>query len=155
MTEEPLMYPFIVATKKYQSVFLQQTRELDLERYHYILVLIDDYKEELSQQEIADKLGIDKSFMVNIVDYLFEKGYVKRVKNIKDKRAHIIKLTEKALKAIPIIKKVVVELNERSLKNLSEEKVETFKEVLSVIQSNLSESLTFDLLINYQKVDIK
>ena len=151
MTEEPLMYPFINATKRYQSIFLQKTGELDLERYHYLLVLINDYEEKLTQQEIADILKIDKSFMVSIVDYLSGKGYVKRQKSSEDKRAFIIKLTGAGKDAVPGIKEAVINVNKRAIEGLSEAQVELFKEVLTKIQMNLAEKAPFDLRINIKK----
>ena len=77
--------------------------QLSIDRYHYVLVLIDFHDENLSQKALAEILHIDKSYMVNILDYLEEKGYVLREKNPYDRREQLIRLTAKAQKDIPII----------------------------------------------------
>ena len=83
--KQPLAQLLISVTKKYLSIFSQQTGGLDIDRYQYVLVLINLHKEQLTQKALSELLEVDKSFMVNIVDYLSSKGYVVREKNINDR----------------------------------------------------------------------
>lgn len=148
---KPLNRLLISVTKKYLSVFSQQTCELDIDRYQYVLVLIEDNDEKLSQQDLAEQLEVDKSYVVNIVNYLEEKGFVKREKNEKDKRKQVIKLTGKAKEITPKIRAVIEKLNAKSVENVTEEQIKIFTEVLNQIEANLVDIKPFNIIINYKK----
>ncbi|NEU07529.1 MarR family transcriptional regulator [Flavihumibacter sp. R14] len=135
---EPLAQSLISVTKKYLSSFSKEVPDLAIDRYHHVLVLIDDQKEKLSQQALAELLQIDKSYMVTILDYLTEKGYVRREKNPNDRREQLIKLTPLAQRDVPLIRDAICTLNSRSLKNLTTREVQTFNAVLRTIQKNLN-----------------
>lgn len=49
---------------------------------------------ELSQQQVCDALGIDRSDMVRIVDTLERRGLVTRTRDTKDRRRHLLTLTK-------------------------------------------------------------
>ena len=147
----PLNRLLISLTKKYLSVFSQQTSGLDIDRYQYVLVLIEDNNEMLSQQALAEKLEVDKSYVVSIVNYLVSNGYVKREKNEDDRREQLIKLTEKAKAVTPKIRSVIARLNNRALENLTEQQIHTFIEVLNQIEGNLVDIKPFNIIINYKK----
>lgn len=134
---EPLANPLLSASKKYLNALSKMVIQLSIDRYHYVLVLIDQNDENLSQKALAEILHIDKSYMVTILDYLEEKGYVIREKNPYDRREQLIRLTNKANEDLPIIKNAIAELNKRSLNNIDESKKQIFNEVLSAIQDNL------------------
>lgn len=154
-SEEPLPHPLILITKKYLSAFSQQTNGLALDRYQFVLVLIDDNHEELTQKALADLLKIDKSYMVTIVDYLSGLGYVLREKNPADRREQLIRLTPKAHEDIPHIRNIIANLNRQSFSNLSNNQVETFNQVLEVIHKNLSHQFEADYMFDYTKLAAK
>ena len=147
---KPISRQLISVTKKYLSVFSQQTRGLDIDRFQYVLVIIDDNGELLSQQALAEDLQVDKSYVVTIVNYLEGNGYVKREKNPDDKREQLIKLTEKGRLVVPKIREVTEQLNQRALENLTVEQTETFIQVLNQIDANLVDIKPFNILINYK-----
>jgi DNA-binding MarR family transcriptional regulator len=47
----------------------------------------------LSQQEVAEQLGVDRTTMVALVDALESKGLVERHRNAADRRKNIVQLT--------------------------------------------------------------
>jgi MarR family transcriptional regulator, transcriptional regulator for hemolysin len=135
---EPLAQSLISVTKKYLSSFSKEVPDLPIDRYQHVLVLIDDHEEKLSQRALAELLQVDKSYMVLILDYLSEKGYVRREKNPNDRREQLIKLTPLAQQDVPLIREAVCRLNRRSLRNLSAREVQTFNTVLQTIHENLN-----------------
>jgi MarR family transcriptional regulator for hemolysin len=135
--QKPLANSLLSASKKYLNALSKMVDQLSIDRYHYVLVLIDFHEENLSQKALAEILHIDKSYMVNILDYLEKKEYVIREKNPFDRREQLIRLTPKAKKDIPVIIESIEELNNRSLQNISESKKQIFNEVLGMIQDNL------------------
>lgn len=48
----------------------------------------------VSQQTLANVLGVDRSTMVDFVDELEQRGFVRRGRNPSDRRAYAIELTE-------------------------------------------------------------
>lgn len=53
----------------------------------------------LSQQAIGERLRIDRTTMVSLIDDLERAGYVKRARNPDDRRAYVITLTAAGRKA--------------------------------------------------------
>lgn len=135
---EPLANPLLAVSKKYLNVLSKMVHQLSIDRYHYVLVLIDSYEHPLTQKALAEILNIDKSYMVTILDYLEERNYILREKNPQDRREQLIILTTKAKKDIPAIRDSIAILNDASLENLSIEQKKTFCEVLTIISDNLS-----------------
>lgn len=150
--EEPLAHQLIQVTKKYLSAFSQISNEIPLERYHYVLLLIDENKECLTQKALTEILQVDKSFMVSMIDHLTEHGFVIREANPEDRREHIIKLTSKAKTIIPKINQAFKELNHQAFLNIPEEKVKTFFEVIDNLQRNFNIKSTHEIVLDYKKL---
>ncbi len=138
--EEPLAQILSLVTKKYVLELSKSLIHLSIDRYHYVLVLIDKHQEHLSQKALAEILGIDKSYMVSILDYLGENGYIIREKNPNDRREQLIKLTLKARTDLPQIRQAIENLNNRLLKNIDETDNRIFQKVIKSIQENLSDA---------------
>jgi DNA-binding MarR family transcriptional regulator len=62
-------------------------------RAHWVLNCLRQ-KGELSQQQVCDALGIDRSDMVRLVDDLEQRGLVIRTKDSRDRRKHLLSLTK-------------------------------------------------------------
>ena len=112
--------------------------DLDIDRFYYPILLIEASNGDLTQQELAGKLGCDKVQVVRIIDYLSEKGYVTRVKNTRDRRKYGLEITEKAKNCMPDVKKAIQNANALILNNLSEKKIEDLYSTLKIIEKNLS-----------------
>ena len=134
---EPLANPFIAVSKKYLSTLSKMVAQISIDRYHYVLILLDSYDEHLTQKALAEILNIDKSYMATILDYLEEKGFVIREKNPNDRREQLIKLTALAKINIPVIKEAIKKLNERAFNDICQSNKQLFNEILSKIQENL------------------
>ena len=134
---EPLANPFIAVSKKYLSALAKMVPHLSIDRYHYVLILIDSHQ-NLTQKALAEILHIDKSYMVTIMNYLEEKGYVLRNKNPNDRREQLIKLTALANQSLPMIKNAIATLNKLAFQDICEPNQQLFNEVLFAIQNNLA-----------------
>ncbi len=149
---EPLVHQLIQVTKKYLSAFSEFTQDIPLERYHYVLILVEQNKERLTQKALAEMLQVDKSFMVNMINYLTENGFVYRETNTQDRREQLIKLTGKAKKMIPVINQSIQELNSKAFDSLPDEKIETFFEIIKTLQSNLNLISNHEIILDYQRL---
>ncbi|HEY1024328.1 MAG TPA: MarR family transcriptional regulator [Sphingobacteriaceae bacterium] len=116
------------------------------------MVLIENHSENLTQKGLAELLQIDKSYMVTIVDYLTDKGYVFREKNPSDRREQLIKLTPRAKKDLVEIKDAFAELNEKSLKNIDKKQIAVYNEVIKAIELNLNHGNPNEIIVDFKKI---
>ncbi len=110
---------------------------LDIERSFYPLLLIEEGKGNMTQQDLAEKLAIDKVQVVRIVDYLSSNGYVEREQDIRDRRKHNLVITKKAEMSIPNIKLAIQKTTKLVLKSISEDQVEELYFLLKTIDKNI------------------
>ena len=148
---EPLANPFIAVSKKYLSTLAKMVAQISIDRYHYVLILLDSHDENLTQKALAEILNIDKSYMATILDYLEEKGFVIREKNPNDRREQLIKLTALAKINIPVIKEAIKKLNERAFNDICQSNKQLFNEILNKIQENLVDT-SLELRSNTQSL---
>ena len=118
--DQPLGRMFSFLGKSYLHLLRNKLQHLDIDRNFFALILIENSEGEINQQQLALLLDTDKVSIVRIVDYLSEKGFVKRVRTSDDRRKHNLVLTEKAKAALPEIKKCISELNQLVFSGLSE-----------------------------------
>lgn len=139
--EAPILEPVGHIASNIHRMFLTvlavHLSHMDIDRFYYPILLIDA-SNNLTQQELAGKLGCDKVQVVRIIDYLSDKGYVTRVKNTHDRRKYGLEITEKAKNFIPDIKKAIKNANKLVLNNLSEQKIDELYSTLKIIEKNLS-----------------
>lgn len=141
-TEAPIIEPVGHIASNIHRMFLKvlnlQLTHMDIDRFYYAILLVEASSSNLTQQELAGKLGCDKVQVVRIIDYLSEKGYVIRIQNTNDRRKHGLQVTEKAKNFIPDIKKAIQNANALVLNNLSEKKIAELYSTLKIIEKNLS-----------------
>lgn len=124
--------------RKFLSALNGRLKTLDIERNFYALILIEEGKGKITQQDLADLLNSDKVSVVRIINYLSNTGYVKRVKDPSDKRKYGLNLTLKAEKEMSLIKKAIEEVTRDAFKGLSKEKIEELYDTLNIIRNNLN-----------------
>jgi MarR family transcriptional regulator for hemolysin len=118
MSELPLWLQLNKVSKKYMDALASRLSHLGIRRHYFLLVAIGEGKGNLTQQQLADLLEVDKVAMVGILDALTKHGFVRRTPSRTDRRKHLIVLTPKAEKALPEIKRAIRNLNQRALSGL-------------------------------------
>jgi MarR family transcriptional regulator, transcriptional regulator for hemolysin len=126
--------------KSFLQLLNEKLNYLDIERSYYALILIDLGHGELTQKELAFQLETDKVSIVRIVDYLADKGYVKRVKSAVDGRKYCLTLTDKAKGILPGIKESMKEVTAVAYNGLTETQQTEFLSILGIIKDNLSKA---------------
>jgi DNA-binding MarR family transcriptional regulator len=134
----PLAFRCTKLARKYYEVTSTQLRKFDLERNFFVLSIIGNH-DFISQQCLSKSLDIDKASMVRIIDYLSEKGLVKRKPNPEDRREHMLEATPKAKKMIPGITDIFSAMNEQAFKGFSDTEQKKFLSMSYRIMENLSE----------------
>jgi MarR family transcriptional regulator for hemolysin len=126
-----------IAAHQYFARLQQKLEGLDITHWFYVLLTIEEGHGALSQQELADKLDLDKVAMTRALDHLGGKGYVERCACAGDRRKHLVKLTPKARPAVRAIRKAYAELNEEALRGVRKSERAAFMEHLMTIVNNL------------------
>lgn len=97
-----------------RDLFSHYLSTLDIKLNHFAILFRLFGQGPLSQVELGQQLEIDRAPMVQHIDYLEQRGLVKRTPNLQDRRAHAIVLTDKGgetlVKALELARRVEVEL---------------------------------------------
>lgn len=147
----PLAHYLNVVSKAYLGAYMKSFEGHDLERYFIVLGLLDIQDKPLTQQDLCTILTVDKVTMVRILDYLEEKGYVKRVVNKDDRRERKIELTEKAGKSMDYIHSVIADMNKHAFDGFSEADKNVFFEMLQKIGDNMMAMPSEEILISLKR----
>ena len=85
----------VAAGEKSSDLFSHSLTALDMGLNHFGILFALVSLGPLSQVELGQQMGIDRAPMVQHIDYLEQRGLVKRTPNPRDRRAHAIVLTDK------------------------------------------------------------
>jgi DNA-binding MarR family transcriptional regulator len=77
-----------------------------------ILAVLAD-QDAFSQQELADRLDINRTIMVKVIDRLQAAGYVARTRNPSNRRSYVLSLTAAGTKALDGMRRAVAARDER------------------------------------------
>ena len=69
---------------------------IGLQPAHYGVLVQLTGREGLSQQQLADAMGVHRNVMVGLIDELEERDLVRRDRHPRDRRAHQLRLTDRA-----------------------------------------------------------
>jgi len=94
--------------------------------------------------KIAPLLGMESRSLTRMLKNMEDKGLIDRQRNPQDKRSVNIMLTEEGRKKRAISRKAVIYFNESIRKRISEEKLDTFFEVMSTIENVIEENKYLD-----------
>jgi len=94
--------------------------------------------EPKTMKEIAETLGVAVSTPTRTIDRLVEKGFVNRSVGTKDRRKLLIELTPKGRDVLKEIDKENLEMTKKLLKSLSNDEIETYKNILLKIRDNMN-----------------
>lgn len=126
-----------IAAHQYFAGLQEKLAKLEINNWYFVLLTIEEGKGLLSQQELADRLDLDKVTMTRAIDHLGDHGYVERCNCEGDRRKHLVKLTPKAKPALKAIRKAYDELNEEALAGLRKADRAAFLEHLMLLVNNL------------------
>ena len=142
-------------SKQFFGALTHLLKDLDIDRHFGILIAIEKMEDGATQQEIADKMRMDKVYMVKVINYLIDKGYVIRVKNKADLRENIVQLTAKGKKSMPTIHNAVNQLTRRMSKGIEKKEMEKFYELLNKVYENLQDLPTDKIIVRFRKAKIE
>jgi DNA-binding MarR family transcriptional regulator len=96
-TEQPpsqrLTYLFKHADRRLAELHAESLASFNIHVRDLGVLLVIDRSEPASQQQIADRMGVDRTTMVAIIDSLEAKGIIARRPDVEDRRRNVIELT--------------------------------------------------------------
>lgn len=97
-----------------------------------ILAVLAD-QDAFSQQELAERLGINRTIMVKLIDRLQDAGYVTRARYAGNRRSYALLLTDAGRIALDDMRRAVAERDERLTAALSRWERERLNELLRIL----------------------
>ena len=101
-----------------------------------ILTLIIE-REPMTQRQLGETIGVDRTTMVALLDDLEAKGFAKRRRNPADRRAFLISPTERGITAQQRGLQVLDEIADAFLKPLTEPQRHQLAELLRLLEPRL------------------
>jgi DNA-binding MarR family transcriptional regulator len=95
-----------------------------------VLLLLDGREPE-SQQQAAERLGVDRTTMVGLLDELESKGLVVREPDLADRRRNVIGLTDAGRNALKDAKAASDKAERQLLADLSPSEAERLRDLLA------------------------
>lgn len=119
------------------DIFSAEIGENDLTPRQYAVLMAVSLNEGLSQTDLVELTGVDRSTLADIVRRMLKKGLVQRRRTKEDARAYAVKLTDEGWRVLRGSEPVVKRVDDRLLAALPPKQREQFMADLATIISAL------------------
>ena len=126
------------------ELFQTHMNGLDVTTTQYTVLVAAGEREGLSQQDIINATGIDRSTVSQVVQLLIRKGLLKRRRTRHDARAYAITLTEAGQKVLEASEPIVGRIEQALVEALPATRAKLF--VSNLTQYNLADQANYDQL---------
>jgi len=109
---------------------VEEFESLGFSPYHYSVLAVLSEGERETQGTIADALGVDRSQLVGLLDWLEERGLIERHRDPNDRRRHTVKLTAAGKRQLAEFRSTIKQVEEDILAPLDPESRETLHKLL-------------------------
>ncbi len=106
-----------------------------------IEILIKHKNEDISQNDLKKEMCISKAAISEALNSMEKKNLIKKIQSKNDSRKNIIVLEDSAIQTYEEIKKDMLTFNNKLLKNISEEEIDIFMNVLNKIKNNIKKEV--------------
>lgn len=115
------------------DVFALEIGETDVTPRQYAVLLTVSKDEGLSQTDLVERTGVDRSTLADIVRRMLKKGLLQRRRTKEDARAYAVRLTEEGWRVLRACEPIVQRVDERILQALPAKSREQFLSDLALI----------------------
>lgn len=105
-----------------------------------LLKAVQKEDEAVVQQDMAEKLRKDKSYILRLINAIEEDDLIKRVVNPVDRRKNILVVTEKGLLLLDRFLTIENELLKDLQQGISQDEIDIFYKVIDQIQHNAEQA---------------
>ena len=103
-----------------------------------ILLHLFTHGQEMRQEQLVEQLDVSKPAVSRTLSSLETKGYVTRQRDPNDRRAHRIRLTDRALEIGPTVEQVYNRLYTLATQGISREELDYFGDLFGRMSENLA-----------------
>lgn len=115
---------------------IEMKKQLGLTPAQWKVILVLNMMDGLTQREIAEKINIDGSTLVPVIDKMEQSGLVERKADSKDRRNNRIFLTKKSESTVDSIIMIILQLRKIIYNGISEDQISSIKNVLKTLIKN-------------------
>ena len=126
-----------LATKSQERLAeIEMKKQLGLTPAQWKVILVLNIMDGLTQKEIAEKINIDGSTLVPVIDKMEQSGLVERRTDSKDRRNNRIYLTKKSESTVDSIITIVLQLRKIIYSGITDDQINTTRNVLKILIKN-------------------
>lgn len=127
----------VTTTKKISEAFGAWLRDDSITRIQWIALYFIRTGKDLSQRDLANRMGINDSSVMRLIDRLERDGLVIRERHKEDRRITLIALTEEGIKVIDALMPLGEAFNVQLTKGISPEDLKTYQRVQMQMYENI------------------
>ena len=136
------MSVFLASKSQERLAELEMKKQLGLTPSQWKIILALNVSDGLTQKELADKIYVDGSTLVPILDKMEQNGLIERRADSKDRRINRIFLTSKSESTVDSIILIVLQLRKMIYRGLSEDQINSARKILDVMTNNSDELIS-------------
>lgn len=121
------------------DVFEAETSETNITPRQFAVLATVAQEEGLSQTDLVERTGVDRSTLADIVRRMLKKGLLQRRRTKEDARAYAVRLTDEGWRILKASEPLVRKVDERILSALPQKNREQFLSDLATIVHVLNE----------------
>ncbi|MFZ0185236.1 MAG: MarR family transcriptional regulator [Nitrosotalea sp.] len=127
----------VLASKSQERLAeLEIKKQLGLTPAHWKVILALNITDGLTQKELADKIYVDGSTLVPVIDKMEKNGLVERRADPKDRRMNRVFLTKKSESTVDSIILIVLQLRKMLFRGISADQLDSTKKILATMIQN-------------------
>ncbi|MEO9308050.1 MAG: MarR family transcriptional regulator [Nitrososphaera sp.] len=120
---------------------IEMKKQLGLTPAQWKVILVLNITDGLTQKEIAEKISIDGSTLVPVLDKMEKEGLVERRADAKDRRNNRIFLTRKSESTVDSITSIIIQLRKKVYSGIPESEIDSAKNVVKSMMKNIESEL--------------
>lgn len=136
------MSVFLASKSQERLAELEMKKQLGLTPSQWKIILALNISDGLTQKELADKIYVDGSTLVPILDKMEQNGLIERKADSTDRRINRIFLTSKSESTVDSIILIVLQLRKMIYRGLSEDQINSARKILDVMTNNSDEMIS-------------
>ena len=115
---------------------IEMKKQLGLTPAQWKVILVLNITDGLTQKEIAEKINVDGSTLVPVIDKMEQTGLVERKADSKDRRNNRIFLTKKSESTVDSIILIILQLRKIIYHGISEDEISSTRNILKILIKN-------------------
>jgi MarR family transcriptional regulator for hemolysin len=133
----------------------EELAELGITHRQWEVLAWISFAGELSQTELAAKMGIEAPTLVGVLDRMERDGWIVRIPSETDRRKKLIRATERVE---PVWMQMLARgagIRSRATAGLTQEQLDSLRQILSVMRDNLSDGRIKDYSTGKDQEDLE